>query len=171
MTVTIEQFVAARGVGLLRAAYLLTGDRHLAEDLVQAALAKVWPKWEAVVAQGEPDGYVRRTLLTTYLSWRRRPGFFERPTSALPDLAAPSADPADADPDLRRAMLAALARLPRRQRATVVLRYFEDLSDVQTAQAMGCSVGTVKSQTAKALRTLRAHLSDTRTEVLDERSV
>jgi RNA polymerase sigma-70 factor (sigma-E family) len=164
MCVTIEEFVATRGTGLLRSAFLLTGDRHRAEDLVQSTLAKVWPKWEAVVARGRPDAYVRRTLLTTYLSWRRRPSYFERPVEAV-------ADPVDigaADTDLRLLVVQALAQLPRRQRATVVLRYFEDLSEAQTAEALGCSVGTVKSQTAKALRTLRAHLDGINTEVMHD---
>jgi RNA polymerase sigma-70 factor (sigma-E family) len=167
MSVTIEEFLAVRGTGLLRFAFLLTGDRHRAEDLVQSTLAKVWPRWETVVARGIPDAYVRRVLLTTYLSWRRRPGFFEHPVEAVTD--SPGTDVPDVD--LRLVMIAALGRLPRRQRATVVLRYFEDLTEAQTAEALGCSVGTVKSQTAKALTTLRGHLDGIEREVLHDRRV
>jgi RNA polymerase sigma-70 factor (sigma-E family) len=160
---TIEDYVTGNGTRLLRTAFLLTGDRHAAEDLVQTALLKVWPKWDRVVRTGTPDGYVRRTLLTTYLSWRRRPAFFERPAE-LSDAAADSADH-----DLRLALLDALATLPRRQRATIVLRYLDDLSAADTAAVLGCSVGTVKSQSAKAIRSLRARLGDLELEVHRDR--
>jgi RNA polymerase sigma-70 factor (sigma-E family) len=157
---TVEDYVAARGTALLRSAYLLTGDRLVAEDLVQSALLKVWPRWREITALGDPHAYVRRTLLTIYLSWRRRPSFFERPLAALPERPVRGADP-----DLRLVLVAALARLPRRQRATVVLRYFEDLTEAQVAEVLGCSVGTIKSQTAKALRTLHHLLGDLDLEV------
>jgi RNA polymerase sigma-70 factor (sigma-E family) len=152
---TVEDYVAARGTALLRSAYLLTGDRLMAEDLVQTTLLKVWPRWGEITALGDPHAYVRRALLTTYLSWRRRPSFFERPSVISRDVPV-----GDADPDLRLVLVAALTRLPRRQRATVVLRYFEDLTEAQAAEVLGCSIGTVKSQTAKALRTLRHLLGD-----------
>jgi RNA polymerase sigma-70 factor (sigma-E family) len=134
-------------------AYLLTGDRLAAEDLVQTALLKVWPRWREVTALGDPHAYVRRALLTTYLSWRRQPSFCKRPSPFVGDRPAGAADP-----DLRLMLVAAMARLPRRQRA--MLRYFEDLTEAQAAEVLGCSIGTVKSQTAKALRKLRHLLGD-----------
>ncbi len=156
---TIEEYVAAECTRLLHTAFLLTGDRHAAEDLVQTALMKVWPKWSDLAERGRPDAYVRRTLLTTYLSWRRRRSFFERPASNLPEISARTEDH-----DLRIVLLATLARLPARQRATLVLRYYEDLSEVDTAATLGCSVGTVKSQAAKAMRSMRALLDQVQME-------
>jgi RNA polymerase sigma-70 factor (sigma-E family) len=147
---SFDDFVLARGDSLWRSAWLLTADAQLAEDLVQTALAKAWPQWDRVGAAGfEP--YVRRILFTTYASWWRRRWRGERPTAALPERVAPSPD-ADQHNDLVRA----LAALPRGQRAVVVLRFYEDLTEVQVADLLGVSVGTVKSQTARALRALRA---------------
>lgn len=148
---SFDDFVAARGDALWRSAWLLTGDGHLAEDLVQTALAKSYRAWERI---GDPAGfeaYVRRTLYTTYVSWWRRRWNGERPTAQLPE--APDAAP---DLALRRDLVAALATLPRGQRAVIVLRYFEDRSERETADALGCSVGTVKSQCARALTALRS---------------
>jgi RNA polymerase sigma-70 factor (sigma-E family) len=146
---SFEAFVAARSAALLRTAVLLTGDRHLAEDLVQTALARTWPRWSRL--DTNPEAYVRRTLVNTYASWWRRRWNGETPTDALPDRAQPAGADADAAYDLRQA----LTGLPRRQRAVVVLRYFDDLTEAQVAAALGCSVGTVKSQTSKALAKLR----------------
>jgi RNA polymerase sigma-70 factor (sigma-E family) len=144
---TFDEFVAARSRALLRTAYLLTHDHALAEDLLQTALTKAWFAWRRL--DGNPEPYVRRILVNTYASWWRRKWNGEHPTDELPERAA---DDADAEPtDLWTAM----ARLPRRQRAVVVLRYFEDLTEAQTAEVLGCSVGTVKSQTSKALAKLR----------------
>lgn len=152
-------FVAERSPALVRSAWLLTGDHAGAQDLVQTALAKTWVRWDRVTRQGAPEGYVRRVMLTTYLSWRRRRWHGELPTAGLPE-RADHRDPFG-DAELRATVAAALAELPRRQRAVVVLRYFDDLTEAQTAQALGCSVGTVKSQSSKALTKLRAssHLS------------
>jgi len=151
-SVEFDAFVAARSPALLQAAWLLTGDWQLAEDLVQAALAKCYPAWHRIT-DGNDEPYVRRVLVTTYITWWRRAWRGERATDPLPE----SADTRDelARADLRQLLLAALAGLPRRQRATVVLRYYCDLSEVETAQALGCSVGTVKSQAAKGLARLR----------------
>ena len=146
-----DAFVAARGSALWRSAWLLTGDRHLAEDLVQTALAKSWPKWKAIGDEGRFEGYVRRTLFTTYVAWWRRKWNGERPTERPPERAAPSADP-----DLGRDLLTALAGLPRMQRAVVVCRWFEDLSEAETAERLGISVGTVKSHGSRALAALRS---------------
>ncbi|MER5772209.1 SigE family RNA polymerase sigma factor [Streptomyces sp. NPDC001985] len=156
-----EAFVAARGPRLLRVAWLLTGDRHLAEDLLQTALAKVWPKWHTV-ARDHPEAYIRRTLVHTHASWWRRRWRGEVPHGELPDAVA-SWD-AYASVDLEQSLAWAIRALPVRQRAVVVLRYFEDLSVEETAETLGCAPGTVKSQASKALRTLRALLPDSATE-------
>ena len=147
---SFEEYVAARGRALWRSAWLLTGDRQRAEDLVQTALVKCWRRWDRI-ASDTGDAYVRRALVTTYIDWRRRKWVGEVPTSALPEPVA-----GDADPSVRRDVLAALARLPRGQRAVIVLRFYDDLTEAQTASALGISVGTVKSQTARALATLRS---------------
>jgi RNA polymerase sigma-70 factor (sigma-E family) len=143
-------FVAARGDALWRSAWLLTGDHQLAEDLVQTALAKSWGAWSRV-GMDSFEAYVRRVLFTTYVSWWRRKWRGERPTAELPERATTSVD-ADARSDL----VAALADLPRGQRAVVVLRYFEDLTEQQTADALGISIGTVKSQCSRAITSLRS---------------
>jgi RNA polymerase sigma-70 factor (sigma-E family) len=144
---TFDDFVAARSRALLRTAYLLTHDHALAEDLLQTSLAKAWFAWKRI--DGNPEPYVRRILVNTYASWWRRKWNGEHPTEELPEHVT---EETGAEPtDLWRAM----ERLPRRQRAVVVLRYFEDLTEVQTAALLGCSVGTVKSQCSKALAKLR----------------
>ena len=144
---TFDEFVAARSRALLRTAYLLTHDHALAEDLLQTALARAWFAWRRI--DGNPDPYVRRILVNTYASWWRRKWNGEHPTDELPE--RPTDETGTEPTDLWQAM----ERLPRRQRAVVVLRYFEDLTEAQVADALGVSVGTVKSQTSKALRTLR----------------
>ena len=145
-----DEFVATRSPALLRTAYLLTGDHGLAEDLLQTALAKCWFAWGRI--DGPPEPYVRRVLATTYATWWRRRWRGERPTGELPDRGDPAAT---APVDDRDALWRALDTLPRRQRAVVVLRYYEDLSEAETAAALGISTGTVKSQAAKALAALR----------------
>ncbi|MGV9311842.1 SigE family RNA polymerase sigma factor [Streptomyces sp. NPDC003691] len=155
-----EQFVAARGPRLLRTAWLLTGDAHLAEDLLQTALAKVWPKWPRIAGE-HPEAYIRKTLVNTYTEWWRRRWRGEVPHAELPEGPAdPGCRPYDvfARVDLEQSLAAAVRALPRRQRAVVVLRFFEDLSVAETADTLGCTQGTVKSQSAKALKTLRSVL-------------
>jgi RNA polymerase sigma-70 factor (sigma-E family) len=148
--VDFDEFVAARSSALLRTAYLLTHDHALAEDLVQTALARSWSAWSRI--QGSHEAYVRKVLVNTYASWWRRKWTGEQPTGDLPDAGTPDAAAGSAaSHDLWQAM----ERLPRRMRAVVVLRYFEDLTEAQTAHLLGCSVGTVKSQTSKALAKLR----------------
>ena len=147
---SFEEYVAARSAALWRSAWLLTGDRHRAEDLVQTALMKCWRRWDRIDDPGAVEAYVRRTMATTYTDWWRRRWNGELPTDQVPDTAATSPDPG-----VRRDVLVALAALPRGQRAVVVLRYFDDLTEAQTATALGISVGTVKSQAARALRSLR----------------
>lgn len=150
---SFEEFVAARGAALWRTAWLLTGDRHRAEDLVQTALGKTWPHWDRISRDGSFEAYVRRTLFTTYVAWYRRRWNAEVPTERLPEQSG--ADNAEAAA-YRRDIAAALAQLLLGQRAVVVLRYFDDLTEAQTADVLDCSVGTVKSQTSRALASLRS---------------
>lgn len=145
-----DEFVAARSGRLLRTAYLLTRDHGLAEDLLQTALAKAWFAWTRI--NGDPEPYVRKVLVNTYASWWRRKWHGERPVDELPEESG--ADHADST-GVSHDVWTALGRLPRRQRAVVVLRFFEDLSEAETARLLQCSPGTVKSQTSKALAKLR----------------
>jgi RNA polymerase sigma-70 factor (sigma-E family) len=150
-----SQFVAARSATLLRAAWLLTGDERLAEDLLQNALAASWQRWARAVENGNPEGYVRKILVTKYLSsWRRR-WRAELPTATVPEAVGPGGGDHATETVERDAVRRALARLTRQQRAIVVLRYAEDLSIAQTAEALGCSSGTVKVQAHRALAALR----------------
>jgi RNA polymerase sigma-70 factor (sigma-E family) len=142
-----DEFVATCSSRLLRTAYLLTRDHGRAEDLLQTALAKTWLSWSRI--DGQPTAYVRKILINTYATWWRRRWNDERPTGELPDQAY------DDDRAEAHDLWAALGRLPRGQRAVIVLRYFEDLSEAETARVLDCSVGTVKSQCAKALAKLR----------------
>lgn len=152
---SFEAFVVARSPALLRTAVLLTHDRGHAEDLVQAALIKTYRHWRRVSQEGDPYGYVRRVLVTTNAGWRRRP--MTREIVDLPpgNLVDPVAGPDTGDRDL---MTRALATLPPRMRAVLVLRYWEDLSEASTAELLGCSVNTVKTQTTRGLARLRAQL-------------
>jgi RNA polymerase sigma-70 factor (sigma-E family) len=145
-----DQFVAARSTALLRTAYLLTHDHGTAEDLLQTALAKAWFAWRRI--DGQPEPYVRKILVNTYATWWRRKWNGELATDELPERAHPDASEATGE---SHDLWTAMERLPRRQRAVVVLRYFEDLTEAQTAELLGCSVGTVKSQASKALAKLR----------------
>jgi RNA polymerase sigma-70 factor (sigma-E family) len=147
-----EDFVAGRGQALQRFGYALTGDWALAEDLLQTALAKAYPRWSRVL-RDDPEAYVRKIMVNTWSSWWRRRWRGELPTRQLPEVAAPDSY---ADVDSRHALRAALAQLPPRQRAVVVLRYHQDLSEAQVAELLGISAGTVKSQAARALASLRA---------------
>lgn len=144
-------WVLARRGSLLRTAWLLTGEGGSAEDMVQTALLRCWRHWSRVRKMADIDAYVRKIMTNLYLSDRRRRWSGEEPTGTLPDtMAVPLAAADD-----RARLLSALVRLPRGQRAVVVLRFAEDLSEQQTATLLGCSVGTVKSQTARALTALR----------------
>jgi RNA polymerase sigma-70 factor (sigma-E family) len=145
---SFEGFVAARSHALLRTAYLLTSDSHLAEDLLQTSLAKAWSSWGRI--RTSPEAYVRKILVNTYSTWWRRKWNGESPVGELPEVEHHDRDNSSAG-ELR----AALSRLPRRQRAVIVLRFFEDLTEAETARLMDCTVGTVKSQTSKALAKLR----------------
>jgi len=153
-----SEYMQARQPSLLRTAYLLTGDRHTAEDLVQTALAKLYLSWDKVQRREVVDGYVRRILVNEHNSlWRRGWKKRETATGELPDqVALPSAAAHDAE------LWAFVQSLPRRQRAALVLRYYEELSEAETAAILGVSVGTVKSQTSRALAALRTRAGDLR---------
>lgn len=148
-----SEWMTARQPALLRTAYLLTGDHHGAEDLVQNTLAKVYLNWNKVRDQQAIDGYARRILVNENNSvWRRAWKKKETVSSEVPDWL-PSHDVYD---EGRNSALWELVQtLPKKQRAAVVLRYYEQLSEAETADVLGCSVGTVKSQTSRALATLR----------------
>jgi len=147
-----ESYVASQWRPLLRAGWLLTGNWAAAEDLVQSALARVWAHWARVRSVAERDAYVRRMLTNQFLEQQRRRSSTELPSDALPE--SPTSD-ATTDVDRRLSLTRALDELPPQQRAAVVLRYFQDQSLEQTAAALGCSIGTAKSQTSRALAKLR----------------
>lgn len=148
VAIDFDDFVAARSNRLLRTAYLLTRDHGRAEDLLQTALVKAWFAWPRI--DTNPEAYVRQVLVNTYSSWWRRKWNGEHATAELPESATIQADAVD-----HQDLWVALGRLPRRQRAVIILRFHEDLTESATAQLLGCSVGTVKSQTSKALAKLR----------------
>jgi RNA polymerase sigma-70 factor (sigma-E family) len=148
-------YMAARQPALLRTAYLLTGDPHTAEDLVQTALAKLYLSWDKVTRRDSLDGYVRRILVNEHNSLWRRPWKRRETTSdRLPEQEAPRQRGHDGD------LWDFVQSLPRKQRATVVLRYYEELSEAETADVLGVSVGTVKSQTSRALAAMRARSAE-----------
>jgi len=162
-----HDFVADRRGHLFHTARLLTaGDAFLAEDLVQTALTKLYVSWAAFRRADNPDGYVRRVLVNVLTDersrvWRR----LERPVADIPERSGAAAD--DGDPELSRA----LQELPPKMRAAVVFRFFYDLDVAETAEALGCSIGTVKSQTARALDKLRVALAEPAAQVRPSRDV
>jgi RNA polymerase sigma-70 factor (sigma-E family) len=141
---------------LHRTAYLLCGDWHVAEDLVQDSLSRAALHWKRIEKLDQPDAYVRRILINLANARRRRRSSYERTSGSLPDAGV--SDGAE-DRAARDDLLTALRALPARQRAAVVLRYFDQLSEAETAQALGCAVGTVKSQTSRALLALQQALA------------
>jgi RNA polymerase sigma-70 factor (sigma-E family) len=157
-----DEFVAVHSRDLLRFAWMLTADAGRAEDLLQSALAKMWPHWSRVTSDGDPQAYLRTVMVHTHSAWWRRRWRGEIPTEIVPE--PPTADvftTIDDRDELRRA----LSTLPRRQRAVVVLRYYQDLSEIETAAVLGCSPGTVKSQAARGLSRLRDARRTTRDEL------
>ena len=152
-----REFVAARSGALLRTAYLLVGgDRGHAEDLLQTALTKTYLAWKRLGGIEAVEPYARRVLVNTATSWWRRRWHGERPTAVLPERAGPDQHDQAIDRDL---VWREVRELPPRQRAVLVLRFYEDLSEAQTADLLEISPGTVKSQTARALATLRKRLA------------
>jgi RNA polymerase sigma-70 factor (sigma-E family) len=153
-----QSFMIGRWPRLMRTAYLLTGEQHAAEDLVQSTLERVFVAWRKVGSADDPEAYVRRVMMNAHARrHRRKLKEFLAPKDDSP-LVREIADTGDriAQVDDRSALLKALAQLPARQREAVVLRYWEDLTETQVAEAMGCSVGTVKSNAAKGIAKLRA---------------
>ncbi len=149
-------FVVAHGAALLRTACLLTADRQHGEDLTQTTLAKAYGSWSKVRQADEPLAYVRRILVNSHLSWRGRLLNTERVTEVVSDRGTDDSQAAHADRDeMRRALL----QLAPRMRAAVVLRYFEDLSEAETARVMGCSISTVNNHVSRGLTALRAALA------------
>jgi RNA polymerase sigma-70 factor (sigma-E family) len=149
-----DAFVRARTPALLRSAYLLTGDQHLAEDLVQTALGLTHRAWRNLHVTGNAEAYARKTMYHLQVTrWRRR-RIVELFTGDVPDRPGGQADHAE-QTALRLSLRSALSRLTAKQRAVVILRFFDDLTEAQAAETLGVSVGTIKSQTAKALERLR----------------
>jgi RNA polymerase sigma-70 factor (sigma-E family) len=153
-----RQFVLDQRRALLRTAFLLTGDHGHAEDLVQLALLKTHRHWARVSGRGDPTAYVRRVLVTSHTSWRRRLSNTEQVMETMPD------GPADPVHERDEEMIRVLRALPPRMRAVVVLRFYEDRSEAQTAELLGCSVGTVKTQSSRAMTRLRELLAPSRVD-------
>jgi len=160
-------FVHERSPALMRVAFLLTGDRGLAEDLLQSSLEKASRRWPALQDPAAAYSYVRRALINTHISWRRRRSVHEILHDSMPHTAAASAP--SAYPQADEAM-AALAQLPPRMRTVIVLRFYEGLSEADTAAAMNCSIGSVKSQASRGLARLRVQLDHPTTASTTERA-
>ncbi|MCL7460639.1 SigE family RNA polymerase sigma factor [Micromonospora echinofusca] len=159
---TYEEFADSRLAALLRYAVMLTGDPHQAQDLVQDTMVRVQLNWRRVARADSPERYVRRMLTNQYVDWRRGSWMRRVLLRAEPDEAVPvPADHAQHAVD-RDQVWSWLSGLPRRQRATLVLRYYEDLPDAEIADILGCAVGTVRSSISRALATLRAEYVEAR---------
>ena len=151
------QFVEARQRALQRTAWLLTGDWAVAEDLVQTALVRSWPRWERIRRRDDPEIYVRRAMVNTWASWRRRRWWGERPSETVPDTQA--AGDVATEVAVRIAVQSALRSLSARQRAVFVLRVYDDLSEAQVAHVLDCAVGTVKSTASRGLARLQTSMA------------
>ena len=152
-----EAYMAARQPSLLRTAYLLTGDRHSAEDLVQTSLAKLYLSWDKVRKRELVDGYIRRIMVNENNSlWRRAWKRKEITTDEVPEHRSVTDRH---DHGQNAALWSFVQTLPKRQRAVIVLRYYEDLSEVEAAEVLGISVGTVKSQASRAIASMRARVN------------
>ncbi len=159
--VDFREFVVSRGRSLLHSAYLLTGNLADAEDLVQSALAKTYQAWDRIEDRSALDGYVRRAMVNTHISWWRRRKVDEYPTDDLPDQPV---DDATVTSEMNDALRRAIDRLPHRMRTAVVLRFFEDMTEAEVADVLGVSQGTVKSTVSRAVAKLRTD-SDLFTEL------
>jgi RNA polymerase sigma-70 factor (sigma-E family) len=149
---SFEAYAAARQAGLIRFGYLLVHDHQLAQDLAQEGLARLHSRWAELSAGGNPDAYVRKVMVNQMLSWRRRRSWSERPVADFGDAAA--TDPTNSIGD-REAMWKLIGDLPLRQRAVVVLRYYEDLDDAAIGRILGCAASTVATHATRALDRLR----------------
>ncbi|MEV4491043.1 SigE family RNA polymerase sigma factor [Micromonospora coxensis] len=153
---TYEEFADSRLTALLRYAVMLTGDPHQAQDLVQETMVRAQLNWRRVARADSPERYVRRMLTNQYVDWRRGSWVRRVLLRDEPEDAVPAAVDHAQDTVERDQVWSWLARLPRRQRASLVLRYYEDLPDAEIAEILGCAVGTVRSSISRALATLRA---------------
>jgi RNA polymerase sigma-70 factor (sigma-E family) len=150
---TFAEYVSARSGALHRAAYLMVGDVGLAQDLVQEALIRTYVGWSRLRDPANAEAYTRRAITTIAIDWSRRARSAERPSARAPDTVTPDhADGVDEQTWLWQCLL----QLPIRQRVAIVLRYYDDLTEAQTADAMGCAVGTVKSTVSAGMARLRA---------------
>jgi RNA polymerase sigma-70 factor (sigma-E family) len=165
MELTFEEFAVARLPSILRYATALTGSPQLAEDIVQDVLLRAHGRWRRIGQVDRPDLYVKRMVLNEYLGWRRRRSSRDiaMPADLVDGLAVPVPDHAHAQGE-RDALRRVLARLPRRQRAVLVLRYFEGMPDEDIAAALGCSTGTVRSHVSHAMASLRGALGPRRAD-------
>nr|WP_305787285.1 SigE family RNA polymerase sigma factor [Actinoplanes lichenis] len=152
-----DDFVQSRGWALLRFAYVLSGDAHLSEDLVQEVLARMHRRWDKITAMQHPEAYVRTAIVRQFLSWRRRRSAGEAIVAEVPE-------PAGTEPQqrvlARDQMWRLMAGLPRSQRAVLVLRFYCDLPDDEIAALLGCGESTVRSQASRALARMRGLLTD-----------
>jgi len=153
-----DSFVVARGRALLRFAYVLCGNRPLAEDMVQEVLARAHQRWSRIERMEAPEAYVRKSIVREYLSWRRRKASTEVMVAEVPERV----DPCDSEHVIveRWEMWALLSGLPRAQRAVLVLRFYNDLGDDEIANALGCTRSTVRAHAARALARLRSILDN-----------
>ncbi|MEN3359632.1 MAG: hypothetical protein V7637_3614 [Mycobacteriales bacterium] len=153
---SFEEFVADRLAALLRYAVVLTGNRDLAQDIVQDVMIRAYGRWAQIAAVEHPERYVHRMVTNEYLSWRRRWSTRQVVLTGLPDRIAadPATDTAERDAAWQR-----LATLPRYQRAVLVLRYYEGLTDAEIAEVLGCAPGTVRGHASRALAALRVRLT------------
>ncbi|MDQ3628572.1 MAG: SigE family RNA polymerase sigma factor [Actinomycetota bacterium] len=161
---SFEEFAYAASSRSYGTAYLLTRDHGLAEDLLQTSLVKTWEAWSRIAM--DPHLYLRKVMVNTQATWWRRKWRGEKPTEELPERPGRT----DVEPADRLDLWEAIGRLPTRQRAVIVLRYFDDLSEAQTAQVLGVSPGTVKSQTSRGLDKLRIDPAFAGTGLEEERS-
>jgi RNA polymerase sigma-70 factor (sigma-E family) len=166
---TFEEFAATRLPGVLRFAGVLTADRALAEDVVQEVLIRAHARWNRIGAMDRPELYVRKMIVNEFVSWRRR-SWRLVPAGRAPDVDdRVSQDHAFAHAE-RAALLSELGKLPRRQRAVLVLRYYEGLSDTQIAEVLGCTPGTVRGYASRALAALRVQIAQPAPGFLQEGS-
>jgi RNA polymerase sigma-70 factor (sigma-E family) len=156
--VTFEEFAAARLPAVLKFAAVLTGDRGLAEDVVQEVLIRANARWQMIENLPRPEAYIRKMIVNEYLTWRRRSWRLVLSGAGSDIDGLPAPDPAAGYAE-REAMLAELGKLPRRQRTVVVLRYYEGLSNQEIAEVLGCTPGTVRSHASRALAALRIELT------------
>ncbi len=161
MPLSFDEFTAGRLPALLRFTGVLTGDRHLAEDVVQDVLLKAHHRWNIIASKDSPEAYVRRMLVNEYISWRRKWARI-MPTGDLTDIVdqTPGRDHATEHAD-RSDLSDRLRQLPARQRAVIVLRYYEGLSHAEVADLLGCSVGTIRGYASRALATMRMDIAET----------